>query len=443
MNDVCCSVSEVLKLCYEDMRKRLENTERDLKIYGCSNFIQRIITEKQLGVRPVLSGNIISESAPEIINTSFYGNGRYGHIYRIKDDVRLGLLKYATKDDLYLFVTMANPEILKDEKLKSTLLNRLTEVHEQELSAAGENAAQVEKQLKIDRRQFEFILNELSAAIQPPHDPKSYYSQYYQIIDMQLAKKTILAYDKLGVEARKALNTKYERIANKMYEDFYNICKDDPELIADSEELLELKRILQFDRQSKFEVRTGVINGDDPEFRDIIYSYSPEYEADARNAALNWTQIESELTGKINKVKNSKLPFSKDKRIQRLRDELYHQSQLRDKYLYVEERDRKKAACIENGGEKRLKQLEHFIARRQRKLAQKVTAQYMSENPAILCTELPFKRISSCCNNISISGEILSDYITDLRSMAANELIRDAEVDQDKIANDESSITVS
>ena len=68
MNTVCTSFAEVLEKRWFDIRFR---TEKDWAIYGTADFTQLLITQDGIGVKPTLSGKLISERGPQKIST-FY-----------------------------------------------------------------------------------------------------------------------------------------------------------------------------------------------------------------------------------------------------------------------------------------------------------------------------------------------------------------------------------
>lgn len=158
MGYVCCSVKDALQ-------QRYENLQKSNIVFKTDWANQIIITEKAYGVRPKLSGYIITESAPMEINTIAYGYGRYGHSYSIKENLQLNLLNSATKDDLCLFIITAHPEVFANPKLKNILFNRLSEIHQKEFSIASLDAQQLEEDHKIEIEQFEFIFDTMSNAV--------------------------------------------------------------------------------------------------------------------------------------------------------------------------------------------------------------------------------------------------------------------------------------
>ena len=72
----------------------------------------------------------------------------------------------ATKDDLYLFITMAHPKVLQNENLRNVIFSRLSQIYEEEFANAGENANIIQQQQEIDREMLEYIYNSVSKAIQ-------------------------------------------------------------------------------------------------------------------------------------------------------------------------------------------------------------------------------------------------------------------------------------
>ena len=176
MANVYCSVAETLAKRSDDIMFRTQN---NFAIYGTADFSQVLITQKGIGVRPTLSGDLIDEKGPSKISTGKYGDAE-GYYYSInKDGLTKEALDVATKDDLYLYVTMAPPSVLKSERLKSLIFERLSKVYEEELAGAGENAEEVKKQQEADKEKVMHICDSVGKAVKGP-GYEIYYAEGYQ-----------------------------------------------------------------------------------------------------------------------------------------------------------------------------------------------------------------------------------------------------------------------
>lgn len=244
-------------------------------------------------------------------------------------------------------------------------------------------------------------------------------------IDIDAAKTVIRTFDNISDTSRDALEAKYQSVSRQMFNDFCDACGNDAELIKATNEIKELERVLGFDRTSCFQVRTGVINEDDPEFRQVIYDYSPEYEQKARYAAENWAEIESKINQSIDRINNSKLVLFKNKKLNSLKNELNKQANLRDIYLSAEQKDKAKKDCINNGGNEQLEKLKKFVSQRKTEIAENIVATHMSTTPAIICIKQVFANTSSSKNGINVEGKVLNDVITKLNSELSEQIIKE------------------
>lgn len=164
MNNVCKSVEEVLSVCYQDIQCRIQRNDA---IYGTANWSQILFTEEGFGVRPKLSGNIVEESDVFEVSTIKHGTHE-GRRYRIMENLTPEAFSAATLDDLYLFVTMASPKILRNETIKKIACQRLLEIYEEELSnSAGstEHKYKLQQQQKRNKEKFDFIYKTIGAAV--------------------------------------------------------------------------------------------------------------------------------------------------------------------------------------------------------------------------------------------------------------------------------------
>ena len=244
-------------------------------------------------------------------------------------------------------------------------------------------------------------------------------------INIDAAKTAIRAFNDISNTSREALEAKYQPISRQMFNDFCDACGNDAELIKATNEIKELDRVLGFDRTSCFQVRTGVINEDDPEFREVIYSYSSDYEQKARYAAENWPEIESKINQSIDKINNSKLVLFKNKKLNALERELNEQASLRNTFLSAEQQDKAKKDCINNGGNEKLEKLKKFVAQRKTEIAEHIFETQMAANPAIICVKQVFEHLSSSRNGINVDGKVLNDVITKLRADLSEEIINE------------------
>lgn len=244
-------------------------------------------------------------------------------------------------------------------------------------------------------------------------------------IDTDAAKQALRKFNNFNATSREAVEAKYQPISSQMFVDFCDACGNDAELIKAENEIKELERILGFDRMSCFQIRTGVINSDYNEYGDVLREYSAEYEENARHAAENWNEIESKIKQAIDRVNNSKLVLFKNKKLNSLNSKLEEQSSLRNLYLSVEEQEKTKQNCINNGGKEQLEKLKKFAYERKTEIAENIVAQQMAKKPAIICIKQVFARTSSSKNGITVDGDILNNVITKLQTKLSEEILKE------------------
>lgn len=162
MNMVCTSASEVLFNKYEDINERLA---KGWAIYGTASFSQTIIVDEGIGTRPVLSGEIIKES-DILINTRAYGENKKGYSYTVNtQNLTPDCFSRATKDDLFIFVSIAHPDVLKNEIIEEAVAKRLFEIYQEELKNAGDNKADVKKRQEKELDVFMKIFGAIKNAV--------------------------------------------------------------------------------------------------------------------------------------------------------------------------------------------------------------------------------------------------------------------------------------
>lgn len=177
MNNVCCSTAEVLDVRHSDLVMRMD---KNWAIYGTADKSQTILTQKGTGVKPVLSGGLIGESGPDKISTLQHGDDIEGYTYFINEDkINRGSVEIATKDDLILFISMAAPQILKNDKLEEAVSKRLAEVYQEELKTAGDKASEVKKQQEEEASKLKTIYDSVKKAVKGS-GYEIYYSENYQ-----------------------------------------------------------------------------------------------------------------------------------------------------------------------------------------------------------------------------------------------------------------------
>ena len=133
MSTVYYSAKDAFETILDDVRWR---AEKGWAIYGTGSSQLAIIT-KGNGTRPDCSQNgPISESEEELSRT-----GRDGAIidrrYRLADGIYSELLKNATKDDLYLFMSLANPNTLNSSEVHDAFFDRWEQIKKDEEVSEG------------------------------------------------------------------------------------------------------------------------------------------------------------------------------------------------------------------------------------------------------------------------------------------------------------------
>lgn len=129
MSMVYYSAKDAFSSILEETRERVEN---DKVIYGPGNCTLRIITDER-GERPVCSPDgPIRESEVEIGQTGRDGV-YHGRSYTVGGSMPYpDMLENATRDDLYLFASLANPRVLNYETVKEAFYTRLESIQKSE-----------------------------------------------------------------------------------------------------------------------------------------------------------------------------------------------------------------------------------------------------------------------------------------------------------------------
>ena len=106
--------------------------------------------------------------------------GCYGHRYNIKPDLTRADFAEATKDDLYLFVAMVHPKMIKREGVKETIIERLSVINQQELENS-KNKEELQNQHKEELEKVEYICDSLKKAVNFSNTSEyAYYPEGYK-----------------------------------------------------------------------------------------------------------------------------------------------------------------------------------------------------------------------------------------------------------------------
>lgn len=137
MNEICYSAEDAFK-------KRLSETEDACKnpqervIYGSAHYAQQIIVHtmqdiKENYARPNCPNKIFTESEPKAGSTGRDGVILYrGYTLDVSKNDILNKLSVATRDELNLFLILANPTILNNDKVQKAFLDRVSIIQKEE-----------------------------------------------------------------------------------------------------------------------------------------------------------------------------------------------------------------------------------------------------------------------------------------------------------------------
>ncbi len=171
----------------EDNKNRVEN---DMAIYGPGSTKLTIITDNR-GERPNCSKKGPISESDVLEGTTGNGiNSFEGRNYTLtQSDNYTQLLKSATKDDLYLFATLANPTILNDESVKTSFYDRLSGVQSIEIAKVLNDKDSCDKLLKEqadEKAQFEEFFGLVEGAVMAPQKDTFYPKGHDQTEDSSL-----------------------------------------------------------------------------------------------------------------------------------------------------------------------------------------------------------------------------------------------------------------
>ena len=125
MSKVYFSAKDAFSKILDDTKERVE---KDCAIYDAENLSLSIVTDSR-GKRPACSpkGPILeSEFRSGVTLRDWIFKGRDYTL--VEAENYSDLLNNATRDDLYLFASLANPNILNDEVVKNSFYDRLEKI---------------------------------------------------------------------------------------------------------------------------------------------------------------------------------------------------------------------------------------------------------------------------------------------------------------------------
>lgn len=130
MNEVCYSAKNAFKRRFDETQSACSRADHQHAIYGTADYTQSIMVN-QKGIRPNCSSGLIIESEEKEGLT-----GRDGKFLRREYSLTPVGIEYkmqdATRDELDLFLVLANPKILNNEAIQTSFFDRLSTIQKEE-----------------------------------------------------------------------------------------------------------------------------------------------------------------------------------------------------------------------------------------------------------------------------------------------------------------------
>lgn len=132
MNEICYSAENAFKTRFEAVKTAYNRDDHRGAIYGLADCMQSIMVNKK-GVRPNCTSGLINESEEKEGLTGrdgeFLRREYYLNIVGIDEKMRS-----ATRDELNLFLVLADPDILDNEKVQAAFFDRLSTLQKEEMA---------------------------------------------------------------------------------------------------------------------------------------------------------------------------------------------------------------------------------------------------------------------------------------------------------------------
>lgn len=168
MSTVYYSAKNAFSSILEDISQRVQ---KDHAIYGTGSTILSIITDSR-GERPNCStkGPILES---DLISSVTGRDGAYqGRNYTLVEAENYSeLLQNATRDDLYLFTSLANPNILNDEAVRASFYDRLSAIQKNEIIEsvfAKESTDELRQTHSSETAKFDDLFGLVEGAVEVP-----------------------------------------------------------------------------------------------------------------------------------------------------------------------------------------------------------------------------------------------------------------------------------
>lgn len=130
MNEVCYSAKDAFEKRFIQVQSASSTKGHEHAIYGTENIKQSVMVNKK-GFRPNCSSGLIYESE-ELEGLT----GRDGQFVRREYTLsNVGIaekMQEATRDELNMFLVLANPNVLNDEENQKAFFDRLTAIQKEE-----------------------------------------------------------------------------------------------------------------------------------------------------------------------------------------------------------------------------------------------------------------------------------------------------------------------
>jgi len=216
---------------------------------------------------------------------------------------------------------------------------------------------------------------------------------------------TLKNFNNFNDEEKIRVRKKVSAILDNMYEDFFALCKQDKQLNELLDKLDNINNILEFDFSAEF--YSGSYNYD-VKYSNKLYNYE-------KKLAENYEKIVAEIKSKIEKLENSKTGLFKQKRIQKLEEQLKQINASVKHYKNALEKKKLQEYYLENVSTL-FTPLEQKAQEIIKKYADKTFDKYLSKYPIIIACPKSIMHLSH-------RNYINSDYLNNVLQNNHDEIL--------------------
>ncbi len=169
MNETCLNAREAFELRWQQTYESYTNKRKSL--FGDASKRQSIIVDREDGAPQLSNTGVIIEGKELDGLTGTHGHHKHRYYELNPEADIIGQSQELTKDELYLIMTMGDPNLLSDPKLQEALTHRLFDIHKKEQIQSvieGTDTKSLREEQKVVVGAFQEMFSFMKGAIYVP-----------------------------------------------------------------------------------------------------------------------------------------------------------------------------------------------------------------------------------------------------------------------------------